>query len=98
MRYDFRFYRVQFSVLSHAILLFRRTDPQFRLAGECNVWISKAGNSSKGVGIKLFDRMSQVQVGFLPMRLAKALFFIIFIFVVVFVVVVIFRIWVQHHS
>jgi len=35
-------------------------DPQFHIAGVQNVWIIKASNSSKGVGITLFDKLSQV--------------------------------------
>ena len=37
-----------------------RLDPQYHMAGMQNVWIIKASNSSKGVGIKLFDKLSQV--------------------------------------
>ena len=36
-------------------------DPQFHMTGQQNVWIIKASNSSKGVGIKLFDKLAQVQ-------------------------------------
>jgi hypothetical protein len=35
-------------------------DPQLHMSGCQNVWIIKASNSSKGLGIKLFDKLSQV--------------------------------------
>lgn len=48
--------------VEEALARLEGSDPQYALSGVHNVWVSKTGSGSKGVGVKLFDRLSQVRV------------------------------------